>query len=118
MLLAVYVEGLVILFQTLIVSGHIHVSDNARMSNCSSAMRSWIIAERRMAEWTLKVPKLMVVGFDVRFLNCTLQEDGPGLLSMSPDSNRRNATTADDRERQRWGRKGRPVRGHNKIPVM
>src|SRR6218665_576198 len=80
------------------VSVHIHVSDRASMSNCSSAMRLWIMAERRMAEWTLKVPKFRVIGFDVRFLNCTLQEGGPGLLSMSPDSSRRIATTADERE--------------------
>src|SRR6218665_400366 len=59
-----------------------------------------------------------VVDAKLYCLNCTLQEGGPGLLSMSPDSSRRNATTADERERQRRGRKGRPVRDHNKIPVM
>src|SRR6218665_2388403 len=105
-------------FMQLRVSVHIHVSDSARMSNCSSVMRSWIMAERRMAEWTLKVPTFMVFGFDAKFLNCTLQEGGPGLLSMSPDSSRRNATTADERERQRRGRKGRPVRDHSKTYLV
>src|SRR5688572_14986472 len=76
------------------------------------------MAERRMAERMLKLPKFMAVGLDVGLLDLTLLKGGPGLLSMSPDSSRRRATAADERERRRLGRKGRPVRDHNKIPVM
>src|ERR1043165_1259396 len=76
------------------------------------------MAERRMAERILKLPKFIAVGFDVTLLDFTLLEGGPGLASMSPDRSRRRATTADERERRRRARKGRPVRDHSKIPVM
>src|SRR6218665_2957550 len=72
------------LLMQLSVSVHIHVSDSARMSNCSSAMRSWIMAERRMAEWTLKLPKFMVIGFDVRFLNCICRRVVQGCSRCRP----------------------------------